>query len=122
MKFLTQGSSWEATKLVHYDEQTGYLYYLSNEMGHGTRHLYKLDSSNGVKQCVSCVDLGYNITAGKDLIFSFNGMRINYAPMHVKRADFFFSNYRWYNVEVDFFNSFEPKVFTQSVLCDNIAG
>lgn len=63
MKFLTQGSSWEATKLVHYDEQTGYLYYLSNEMGHGTRHLYKLDSSNGAKDCVSCVDLGYNITA-----------------------------------------------------------
>ncbi|XP_076821716.1 A-type potassium channel modulatory protein DPP6-like isoform X2 [Clavelina lepadiformis] len=52
-KFLT-GGSWDVIKLLHYDPDGRWVYYISNE-GHALeRHLYKLQVDSFQKHCVTC--------------------------------------------------------------------
>jgi len=52
-RYLT-GGQWEVTKLLHYDSKNNFIYYVSNEQGHGSRHVFRINVKTKDKFCVTC--------------------------------------------------------------------
>uniref|UniRef100_H2Y8A1 Uncharacterized protein n=1 Tax=Ciona savignyi TaxID=51511 RepID=H2Y8A1_CIOSA len=52
--FFTDGS-WEVTKLLYHDAESGNVYYIGNEQQPGQRHVYVIGTSGGsLRRCLTC--------------------------------------------------------------------